>query len=557
MHFLLKSRNMKRILYIAAAIVLASCSKSTAEQLAEAAKTLTVQCTPEVLTVLNDTVRAKISVNYPAGYFSKNAQVVVTPYVVYEGGQMPLPPFRYQGENVKDNNKVVPSTGGSVREEIVFPFMSGMEKSRLELRSTVFADGQVLQVPVIKVADGCINLVKWTKKVGEYNYKSDNYQSVVLTKAEGQILYDVNSANVKSSELSGNSIKTLQRAIAEGQESDRITVKGTKIISYASPEGGEELNDKLSEERSNSAQKAWGKIAKDVEAGSTEVHSVGQDWEGFKDAVENSDLADKDLILRVLSMYSDPAVRESEIKNLSQVYTEIKDNVFPELRRSRFITEMEYQNYTDADLQRLLNRKRLYLVDEEGLLRLASLTDSLELKQTLYRAAADRMGSERGRYNLGITLMEKGAPVAAEVYFDRLKDQSDKDLLNVRGVIALGNNELDKAADYFQKSGTKTANQNLGIVYLLKGDYIQAGKYLEGTNGRNEAIAAIYNGKYDYAISVLEGHGCPVSYYLRAVASARKGDAAGVKKYLDAAAQKAPKFKGTASKDIEFEGFEF
>ena len=174
----------------------------------------------------------------------------------------------------------------------------------MELRSTVFADGQVLQVPVIKVADGCINLVKWAKKVGEYNYKSDNYQSVVLTKAEGQILYDVNSANVKSSELSGNSIKTLQRAIAEGQESDRITVKGTKIISYASPEGGEELNDKLSEERSNSAQKAWGKIAKDVEAGSTEVHGVGQ-IEGFKDAVENSDLADKDLILRVLSMYSD------------------------------------------------------------------------------------------------------------------------------------------------------------------------------------------------------------------------------------------------------------
>jgi len=549
---------MKRLLYIAAAVLaLASCSKKTAASLADVAKDVTATCTPEVLTVVNDTVRAQISVTYPAGYFTKESQIVVSPYVVYQGGEMALPPFRYQGEAVKDNNKVVPSTGGTVRETIIFRFVKGMEKCRLELRSSAFLGDRMAQVPVIKVADGCVNLVRWAETKGEYAYKPDNYQPTVTTTAEGQILYDVNSAEVKGSQIGGSSIKGLQSAISEGNESERITVKGTRIISYASPEGGEELNDKLSAERSEAAQKAWKQIGKGAQAGSTEVQSVGQDWEGFKEAIEASNLEDKDLILRVLSMYSDPAVRESEIKNLSQVYTEIKDQVFPELRRSRFITEFEYQNYSEDDLQRLLNRKKLYLLDEEAILRLASLTDSLELKQTLYRAAADRMGSQRGLYNLGVTLLVKGSPAAAEVYFNQLKDQADKDLLNVRGVIAMDKGDFAKAVSYFEQSGTREAKENLGLVNLLKGDYAAAGKYLEGAGNHNEAIADIYNGKYDAALKVLDGHGCAESYYLRAIACARKGDSAGVSKYLDAAAKLDPGIKDTAAKDIEFEGFDF
>ena len=549
---------MKRLLYIAAAVLaLASCSKKTAASLADAAKDVTVTCTPEILTVVNDTVRAQITITYPAGYFTKESQAVVSPYVVYQGGEMALPPFVYQGEAVKENNKVVPSTGGTVRESIVFRYVKGMEKCHLELRTRAFVGDRLAQVPVIKVADGCVNLFRWALTGGEYVYKPDNYQPTVTTTAEGQILYEVNSSEVKGSQIGGASIKGLQSAIAEGNESERVTVKGTRIISYASPEGGEELNDKLSAERSEAAQKAWKQIGKGAEAGSTEVQSVGQDWEGFKEAIEASNLEDKDLILRVLSMYSDPAVRESEIKNLSQVYTEIKDRVFPELRRSRFITEMEYQNYSEADLQRLLNRKKLYLLDEEALLRLASLTDSLDLKQTLYRAAADRMGSQRGLFNLGVTLLEKGSPAAAEVYFNQLKDQEDKDLLNIRGVITMGKGQYAKAVEFFEKSGTKEAQENLGLVSLLKGDYAAAGNYLQGAGNRNEAIADIYNGKYSEAIKVLEPYDCAESCYLRAVASARSGDSAGVKNYLAAAERKSPGIRDTASKDIEFEGFDF
>ena len=549
---------MKRIIILALAVLsLAACNKKNADALAEAAKNVSINCTPEVLEVVNDTVRAEISVTYPAGYFSKDAQVIVAPYVVWEGGEMPLQPFLYQGEAVKDNNKVVPSAGGTVREKIVFPYRPAMSLCRLELRSTAFIGGKQIEVPVIKVADGCINLARWADKDGVYTYKADGYQEKVVTTVEGQILYDVNSSAVKSGQLGNSSIKKLQGALAESAESERITVGGTKIVSYASPEGGEELNDKLSQERSEAAQKAWKQIGKGAEAGSTEVRSVGQDWEGFQEAIKASNLEDKDLILRVLSMYSDPAVRESEIKNLSQVYTEIKEQVFPELRRSRFITELEYQNYSEADLQRLLEHKRLYLLDEEAILRLAALTDSLEMKQTLYRAASERMGSQRGQYNLGVTLLEKNSYSAAEVYFDKLKDQADADLLNARGVIALHGGKVAEATEYFEKSGTPEAKQNLGLVALLKGDSEAAASQLDGSGSRNEAIVRIAKKDYAGAIKILEKEDSAEALYLAAVASARKGDKAGVTKYLGGAFAKDPSLRDTALKDIEFAGFDF
>ena len=549
---------MKKIAILAlAALSLVACNKKNADALAEAVKNVSINCTPEVLEVVNDTVRAEISVTYPAGYFSKDAQVIVAPYVVWEGGEMPLSPFLYQGEAVKDNNKVVPSSGGTVREKIVFRYRPAMSLCRLELRSTAFIGGKQVEVPIIKVADGCINLARWADKGGVYAYKADSYQEKVITTVEGQILYDVNSSAVKSGQLGNSSIKKLQGALAESAESERITVGGTKIVSYASPEGGEELNDKLSQERSEAAQKAWKQIGKGAEAGSTEVRSVGQDWEGFQEAIKASNLEDKDLILRVLSMYSDPAVRESEIKNLSQVYTEIKEQVFPELRRSRFITELEYQNYSEADLQRLLEHKRLYLLDEEAILRLAALTDSLELKQTLYRAAADRMGSQRGLYNLGVTLLEKNSFSAAEVYFDKLKDQADADLLNARGVIALHNGKVADAAKFFEQSGTPEAKRNLGLIALLKGDSETAASQLEGCGGRNEAIVKISKKDYAGAISLLEKEDSAEALYLAAVASARKGDKGFVTKYLWGAFLKDPSLRDTALKDIEFAGFEF
>ena len=550
--------DMKRFLAIAAAVLaLTACGKSAADKLAEAISKVTVECEPSVLEVVENSIKANLTVNYPAGYFSKDAMVVVSPVLVYEGGEMAGMPFTYQGEGVKLNNKVVPTTGGTVREKVDYPFVPGMEKSHLELRTKAFIGGKEVNIPVIKVADGCINTVALADFSGAFDYKPDNYQEVISQFTEGQIHYDVNSSNVKGTELRNQSIQELTQALQEGKESERVTVKGTKIISYASPEGGQEYNSKLSDKRSDAAMQAWKTIGKGAEAGSTEVQSIGQDWEGFKEAISKSNLEDKDLILRVLSMYSDPAVRESEIKNLSQVYTEIKEQVFPELRRSRFITEMEYQNYTEADLKRLMDRKKLYLLDEEAVLHLAAMTDSLDEKQTLYRAAADRMGSQRGLYNIGAVLLAKDSPAAAEVYFNRMEDQNDPDLLNALGVVKMRKGELEEAAKLFGKSGNASAIKNLGAIALRKGDYAKAADILKGTGGKNEAVADILTGKYEQALQALGDCKCADTDYLRAVISARLRKATDVKKYLDAAFAKNPALREQAAKDIEFAGFDF
>ena len=247
-------------------------------------------------------------------------------------------------------------------------------------------------------------LGKFAKGNGYYEYRADGYQATIEGSKEGQIKYDINSATVKGKELKGSSIANYQAALKEAVANERTTIKGIEIISYASPDGGEELNAKLSDKRSESAEKAWGKITKGIdglEAPSTK--SVGQDWEGFQEAVQKSDIQDKDLIVRVLSMYSDPEVREKEIKNMSAVYNELRKEVLPELRRTRFVATTEFRNYSDEELA-ALSGADVATLDETALLRLGAISEDPAKKESYYKAAADRFNSEAGKYNLALDL---------------------------------------------------------------------------------------------------------------------------------------------------------
>ena len=549
---------MKRIvnsLMLAAAMLAAlSCSKTTANHMLQLADKVKVESTPAVLQLAGSTIPVEVAVTYPKGWFHPDAMLVVTPVLVYEGGQQTGESKIYQGENVKENNRVVPAAGGTVREKMSFDYVKGMEKSYLELHNVAVIGGKRVELPTVKVADGLNTTVQLADALGAYDYKADAYQEVVKQSAEGQILYDVNSATVKQGELNSSSIRDFKQALKEMQASDRVTVKGTRIISYASPEGGEELNAKLSDERSDAARKAWSTISKGMDASAPEVQSVGQDWEGFQEAVAKSNILDKELILRVLSMYSDPAVRESEIKNMSQIYTEIKDEVFPELRRSRFVTDIEYKNYSEDDLRKLAG-KRLYMLDEEALLRLASITEDPSRKALLYRAAAEKYNSARAFYNLGLVSLDENKPAVTEAYLDKLEEESDPDVLNTRGVIALRRGDYAKAEELFNKSGNATAKGNLGTVSLLKGDYAEAVKRLAGAGSFNEALALVLDNQPEKASKVLEGLSGAKADYLRAIVAARTGKRSEMKSALDAACAADPALKERSIRDIEFSVF--
>ena len=542
----------KQIKNLAMAVVaIAAVGCASPEKMAEMAESVTVTCDPSPLEVVAGKIDATVSVTYPADYFHKKAILEVTPVIVFDGGEAKMTPFMYQGEKVKDNYTVVSSDGQTVTEKVHFDYVEGMEACHLELRGVVKYKARTWDLPIKKVADGANTtymLVALGGKAGHVAYKADNYQEVIPQTAEGQILYTINSADVRRKELKSESIKDFQAALDEIKANERKTLKGTEVVAYASPDGGESLNAKLSDKRSQSGAKAWSKVIGGREVADPEVKSVGQDWEGFQELVAKSDIEDKDLIIRVLSMYSDPAVRESEIKNMSEVYTVLKKEVLPELRRARFIANVEYQNYTKEELLKFVD-ENMDVLDEEALLRSATLVKEAKTKEALYKKAVEKFNSDRAQFNLGVLYLNENDLKAAENAFGKVQTK-DADLENAKGVIALRKGDLAAAQKAFAAAGTAQAKENQAVVDILNGNYAKAAAALKGTNSFNEALADVLVGKPAEAAAALKCQ-CPRANYLRAVIAARQGKAADVKTYLEKAS-KNKELAARAEKDIEF-----
>jgi len=548
---------MKKALRIFAAMaaVAGSVACASVEKMAKMAENIQIQCTPEVLEAVGGNVDVQVSVTYPKDYFNPQAILEVTPVIVYEGGEAAADKLIYQGEKVKDNYKVVSSDGQTVKELIHFDYVEGMEKSYLELRGVAKGKGKSVALPVIKVADGMNTTYTLVKRDGIVAFKADEYKDVTTGTAEGQILYNVNSAEVRNSELKGQSVKDFRAALEDIKANGRATITGTEIIAYASPEGAVDLNNKLSGNRSSSAAKAWKQVTKGSDAAAPQVKSVGEDWEGFQKLVSESNIEDKDLILRVLSMYSDPAVRENEIKNMSQVYTALKGEVLPELRRARLIANVEYKNYTNEELEKLLE-DNADVLDEEAYLRVASISKDNARKEAIYKKAIEKFGSDRAQYNLAAVYLNDGKNAKAEEALAAVKS-GDGDVVNAMGVIALRKDDLAKAEECFRKAGTEEAKANLGTVLILQGSYDEAAQVLADVKGccHNTALAYILTDQLDKASKAIHCE-CPKCIYLKAVIAARQGDAAAVKAAVAKAGEKNADLKARAAKDVEFAGYE-
>ena len=523
---------MKTFKFLAAAAILAAAvSCASVEKMAQMAENVKVSCNPGVLEAVNGSIDALVSVTYPEDYFNPKAILEVTPVLVYDGGEAAMKPFIYQGEKVKDNYKVVSSAGQTVSERVHFDYVPGMEKSRLELRGVARKGEKYVNLPVKKVADGVNTTYMLVKRDGFVTPKADAYQEVITSTAEGQIKYLVNSADVRNSELKGQSVKDFLAAIDQINADERTSIASTEIRAYASPEGPENKNNELADKRSASANKALKEMAKKHTLTDAEVKALGEDWEGFQQLVKESNIEDKELILRVLSMYSDPAVRENEIRNMSQVFTALKGEVLPELRRARLIANVEYQNYTSEELLKLLN-DNADVLDEEALLRTATLVKDNDQKEEIYKRAVSKFGSERAQFNLANLYLNENKLSKAEEALAKVHT-SDGDVLNAQGVIALRKDDLATAANLFRRAGTPDAKKNLGIVQILSGDYEDAAKTLADVDGccHNTVLAYILTDQLDKAAKAAHCNDQKVTY-LKAIIAARKGDAAGVRENM-------------------------
>ena len=544
----------KGIKILTAAVVgLAAVACSSPKKMAEQAENVVVKSEPAVLEVFAGKINADVTVTYPEKYFHPKAILEVTPVIVYEGGEAKMEPYYFQGEKVKDNYEVVSADGATVTKPVSFEYAPGMEKCYLELRGVVKFGDKSTELPTKKVADGANTTYMLVCKNGKVDYKADAYQEIIKQTAEGQVLYTINSSVVRNNQLKGESVKNFLAALDEIQSNERKELVSTDVVAYASPDGGEELNTKLSAKRSETAEKAFNKITKGDELDvPVNVKSIGQDWEGFQELVSESDIEDKDLIIRVLSMYSDPAVREQEIKNMSAVYKELAKEILPELRRARFIANVEYTNYTSEELLQLIN-DNIDVLDEEALLRAATLVKDLKGKVAVYEKAVEKYSSARAQYNIAAAYLNAGETAKGKAALAKVSEK-DADWQNAMGVVALQEGNLADAAKYFASAGNATSKENQAVVDILNGKYADAAAKLADSKGLNKALALILTGDLAGASEAICCD-CPTGAYLKAVIAARQGNAEEVKANLEKAGKDSD-LAARAAKDIEFVQFQ-
>ena len=544
---------MKRVftnLLLIAAISFGLASCTNAQKMIDAADQIDIKCNPEVLEVVAGSIDATVSVTFPPEYFLPKATLEVTPVLLYVGGEAVGKPFVYQGEKVTNNYKTVTKDGATITEKVHFDYVPGMERSELVGRAKVYYKGAEFEYPAdIKIADGANTTYMLASTEGSYHYMADGYQEVIPETAEAQIMYLINSSDVRNSELRSEDVKNFQEALKALADDERREVKGTEIVAYASPDGPEALNNRLSANREKTASKAFGTVAKNLNAGEVSSRTIGEDWEGFQELVNNSNMEDKELILRVLSMYSDPNVREREIKNMSSVYQSLKTNILPQLRRARFITSVEYTNFTAEELADLVENN-IDVLDEPALLRAAANAKDVDSKIAIYKQAVKKYGTDKAKYNLGVAYLDKGDNTAAKDAFGKMDNKEISCYKNVMGVLAMREGKFDEAAKWFSQATCKHAKINQGTIDIYNGKYNDAVAKLAGSGTSNETIAYILTNQLDKASETIKGN-CPYCNYKKAIIAARKGDVNAYNAAMEIV-KKNEKLAERAAKDVEF-----
>ena len=551
--------HMKKGLFlglIAAVVMLASCNKTLQ-------KPDEITVNPSPLVLKGGKVNAEITGTFPQKKFAKKGVLTVTPVLKYAGKEAVGEPVTYVGEKAKENGKTVNyRNGGKYTQTCSFDYVPEMRVSELYLRFEAKVGKKVIEIPDVKIADGVVSTPELADaKDNKTACTPDKFQRVIQELTEADIKFLIQSASLRSSETKSESVKALQAAIKDAKDNEKKEINKIEVSGYASPDGGMDLNEKLAQNRQKAAANFLkrdlrkNKVANDVEANIT-----AEDWEGFQKAMENSNMQDKDLVLRVLSMYSDPEEREAQIKNLSSVYGTIAEEILPALRRSRLILTTDLIGKSDDEIREIAKNDPAQLSVEE-LLYAATLTNDKAEKKALYQKAAEIYNDYRAYNNLGQLYFEEGnIAEARRCYAKALEIQpNDPDVNFNAGVAALADNDLDKAEAFFGKAAGTKANLNaaLGTLYTKKGDYAAAKKAYGETATNNAAVQQILDENYAAAAKTLANIKEPnaTTAYLKAVVGARTNDKAAVIENLKAAVAQDAQLKARAAQDIEFAKF--
>ena len=515
--------------------------------------------TPQVLEAVAGKVPVTINGKFPEKYFKKKAVVEVTPVLRWEGGEAKGQPMTFQGEKVEGNDQTISyKMGGSYTMKTTFDYVPEMAKSELYLEFAAKVGKKEVTIPAVKIADGVIStseLVNNTLNNANTALGEDAFQRVIKEKHEANIMFLIQQANIRSSEL--KKAEAFNDEVANVNGSSNKKIDNIEISAYASPDGGVKLNTTLAENREGNTAKLVEKNLKKAEVNAA-INSkyTAQDWEGFQELVSKSNIQDKELILRVLSMYQDPAQREQEIKNLSSVYQTLADEILPQLRRSRLTLNYEIIGKSDEELSQLASSNPSQLTLEE-LLYAATLTDDAAKQEAIYAQAAKQFPNDYRAYNnLGKLAYQAGNFDKAESYLKKAESIKSAPEVNLNlGLVALKKGDTAAAEVYFGKAaGTKELNQSLGNLYIIQGQYEKAVNSFGDAKTNSAALAQILAKDYNKAKNTLDNVEHPDAYtdYLKAVLGARTNNSDLVIRSLKSAVAKDASLGKKAATDLEF-----
>jgi tetratricopeptide (TPR) repeat protein len=550
---------------ILAATIMTSCSGLN--KMKKNSNLVKYEVTPKILETHAGTVTVTIKGTFPAKYFDKKTTVTATPVLTYAGGETAFDKVQVlQGESVQANNKVITTTtGGDFTYTATIPYKEGMKVSELVLRAKAVRGKKSLDFDPVKLADGVIATSTLIEKQGRAITMKDNYVRIKPESQVADILYLINKSDIRSTELKAEDIVLLKEYIKTASVDPNLQLKGAVVSSYASPDGKFDLNEKLSTNRGASADKLLKKEFEKVEAakgaGFFDEKTTAEDWDGFKTEVEKSTIQDKELILRVLSMYADPDVREKEIKNMASAFEVLKTDILPRLRRSKMQINVDKVGRSDEQILAQMRTDPSVLSLEEQLYSATLTTDPNEQLKFYQATAKYNPTCIRAHNNAGYAFMVLGNADESIKEFEASKAIRNNDVVkNNIGMVYLVKGDWAKAEESFNSMTAQTPESKwgLGVVAITKGEYDKAVNLFGTEPSYNHALALALKGDNTKAKSMLDGLGASktgYTPYLKAVLGARLDDRTYMLNGLREAVGANAAWKAYAKTDIEFAKF--
>ena len=548
----------RNLLKITTALLLAVLVSSCASKLKPLASSA-AQVDPNPLTLVGTQIPGQVRLTLPAKWCHKRAIVHITPELRYNGMSVTDQTVTIQGENVRDNYQTISyDRGGSVILPFAFAYKPGMEQSDLYLTFTATIKGKKVNLPAIKVARGTI-MTADLASISDVTpaLARDAFQRVIKEQYTADLKFLINRAEVRAAELNKREVKEWQDVVDNAYQVPNQEVD-IEIQAYASPDGAQDLNERLSAERERNTSRA---VSRQLGNKQIEVnaHYTAEDWDGFQKLLEASNIQDKELVLRVLSMYPDPEDREREIRNLSHVFTQLADEILPELRRSRLNANVRIIGKSDDELKMFMAQRPGRLSIEE-ILYTATLYDNAQDQMNAYQQATQLYPNDYRAYNnIGTLYLAQGNYEQAASYFAKAQKIQPNAASNMNeALLALNRGDLAEAQRLMGSAvEAPEAGQGIGLLQMHEGKYADAIRSFGNTPSNTLAIAQIMQGQYADATRTLAAVAQPngETAYLKAVVAARTNDLQGLISNLRAAIAQDSSYALRAQRDLEFAAF--